>query len=128
MRLLLDTQALFWWVTAHPRLSPNADTAIRTSFGEVHVSGATAWEIAIKVGSGKWSEAEDLINDFEAQIAAEHFLMVPILVPLVRLAGALPGQHRDPFDRLLVAQAMTEGLTLVTADKQLTGLGGAVLW
>ena len=89
---------------------------------------ATAWEMAIKVGIGKWPEAAALVDDFEAKIALPGFRLLPISVPHVRAAGLMQSPHRDPFDRLLAAQAMTEGLTLVTADTRLAALGAAVLW
>jgi PIN domain nuclease of toxin-antitoxin system len=84
--------------------------------------------MAIKVGQGKWLAAVELIDDFETIAAAEAFRLLPITVAHVRAAGRLSAPHRDPFDRLLAAQAGVEGLTLVTADARLAGLGAQILW
>ena len=92
------------------------------------MSIASAWELAIKVGNGKWPEATAILNDLEAQLATESFYLLPITVAHARLAGMLRAAHRDPFDRLLAAQAQIEGLTLVTADPKLHGLGAPILW
>jgi PIN domain nuclease of toxin-antitoxin system len=128
LRTLLDTHVLFWWLTDDAQLSPKARHAIESEVAGVHVSVATAWEIAIKVGSGKWSEAAALIDNFEAEVAAEGFTMLAIEVAHARAAGLLRSIHRDPFDRMLVAQAMIEELTLVTSDRRLAELGAQCLW
>lgn len=94
----------------------------------VHVSVATAWEIAIKVGTGKWPEAAALLDNFEREVAAEGFRMLPIEVAHVRAAELSGSTHRDPFDRILVAQAVIEELTLVTSDRRLAGLSTRCLW
>ncbi len=128
MRLLLDTHALFWALTDDNLLSPAARSAIRDGTNEVLVSVANAWEIAIKVGNGKWSEAAFLIRDFEHEISTPGFSILPITIAHVREAGLMRSDHRDPFDRLLAAQARIEGLSLVTADSRLSALGAPVLW
>jgi PIN domain nuclease of toxin-antitoxin system len=128
MKLLLDTHTLVWAIRGDPQLSKAAQAAIKSKGGDVRVSVVSAWEIAIKVGLGKWPEAEKLLNDFEAAIAGPAFALVPISVDHVRTAGLLRAAHRDPFDRLLAAQATIEGLTLVTSDPKMTGLGAPVLW
>ena len=89
---------------------------------------ATAWEMAIKVGIGKWPEAAALVDDFEAKSALPGFRLLPISVPHVRAAGLMQSPHRDPFDRLLTALAQIEGLTLVTADAKLASLSAPTLW
>lgn len=83
--------------------------------------------MAIKVGVGKWPEAAMLVNDFETQMTTERFMVLPITLDHVRTAGLLQAAHRDPFDRLLASQAQIEGMTLVTADPKLHGLGAAIL-
>jgi PIN domain nuclease of toxin-antitoxin system len=128
VKLLLDTHTLVWWIRASPRLSVTARQEISTDGAEVFVSIASAWEIAIKVGLGKWEEARELIEEFEPALTAERFQILPITVAHVRSAGLMTSLHRDPFDRLLAAQAQIEGLALVTADPKLAGLGAAVLW
>jgi len=128
VRLLLDTHILVWWIKASPLLSSAAHAAISARSDEVLVSVVSAWEIAIKVGRGKWPEAQELLIEFEQAIADEGFTLLPIGVPHVRHSGLMAAAHRDPFDRLLAAQAIIEGLTLVTADPKLAGLGAARLW
>lgn len=128
MRLLLDTHTLFWWLVEKQRLSTVALAAIAAPENEVLVSVATAWEMAIKVGLGKWPEAANLVEHFESEVAAESFRIVAIRIDHARFAGLMTAAHRDPFDRLLAAQAIVEGLTLVTSDAKMTGLGAPVLW
>jgi PIN domain nuclease of toxin-antitoxin system len=128
LRLLLDTSALFWWLIDEGQLSPQAYAAIKARDDEVFVSVASAWEMAIKVGIGKWPEAQALLDDFEGLVDAEHFRLLPLSVAHARDAGLMPAPHRDPFDRLLAAQAMREGLTIVTPDIALSLLGASCLW
>jgi PIN domain nuclease of toxin-antitoxin system len=102
---------------------PHADAS-----NDVVVSVASAWEIAVKAGLGKWPEAYELLLEFETFVDLAGFELLPIAVPHARQAGLLLSVHRDPFDRLLVAQAMAEGMTLVTTDAKITGMGCQVLW
>jgi PIN domain nuclease of toxin-antitoxin system len=128
VRLLLDTNALFWWFIDEARMSPTAHNAIKAKDNEVYVSIASVWEMAIKVGIGKWPEARALLTDFEGLTRAEDFRVLPITVAHVRDAGLVRTPHRDPFDRLLAAQSMLEGLTIVTPDAALRSLGAPCLW
>ncbi len=128
MSVLLDTHTTVWWIRNDPRLSATAQALISASANEVFVSVATAWEIAIKVGLGRWPEASGLLDDFEVAVMEEGFRLLYATVPHVRAAGLMSGPHRDPFDRLLAAQAMSEGLTIVTADAKIAGLGAACAW
>jgi PIN domain nuclease of toxin-antitoxin system len=128
LKLLLDTHALFWSLTNVTRLSTDARTAIQAETNEVYISVVSAWEMAIKVGLGKWPQAQSLVDGFEREIAATSFRLLPITVAHVRAAGLMQSPHRDPFDRLLAAQATIEGLTLVTADARVRALGTAWLW
>ena len=128
MRLLLDTHALAWSILDEARLSARASFEITASGAEVFVSVASAWEIAIKVGLGKWPEADRLLSDFEQEIAKPYFRLLPITVAHVRSAGLIASPHRDPFDRLLAAQASIEGLTLVSADQRIATLGAPCNW
>jgi PIN domain nuclease of toxin-antitoxin system len=84
--------------------------------------------MAIKVGLGKWPEARTLLNDFEGVALAEGFRLLPISVAHARNAGLMQTSHRDPFDRLLAAQSLLEGLTLVTSDAAFGPLGASCLW
>jgi PIN domain nuclease of toxin-antitoxin system len=108
---LLDTHALLWWLADSPELSRRAQAAIRRS-PAVYVSAATAWEIAIKKAHGKLKAPDDL----EDALRSNRFEPLSVTVAHAWAAGALPRYHDDPFDRLLIAQARAESLTLVTRD------------
>ena len=116
MRLLLDTHLLLWVVADSPKLTAAGRAAIEGA-DEVHVSAASLWEIAIKVGLGKLPIDMDRLA---AIIEASGFLDLYVTAEHAALVAQLPHHHRDPFDRLLIAQAMTEPLVLLTADAQLT--------
>lgn len=128
MRLLVDTHVFIWWKSESPRLTRLAREALTREDATVFVSVASAWEMAIKVGSGKLPEAKELLANFETAVTEEGFELLEIQLPHVRLAGLMPSPHRDPFDRLLAAQASIEGLTLVSSDAKIAELGAAVLW
>jgi PIN domain nuclease of toxin-antitoxin system len=108
--LLLDTHALLWWLADDDRLPTTARKAIRNE-AVVNVSAGTVWEIALKRALGKLD-----IADGWYQAAFRDFTELPITAEHARRAGELPPHHRDPFDRMLIAQALVDGLTLVTAD------------
>jgi PIN domain nuclease of toxin-antitoxin system len=115
-RLLLDTHALLWFVASDAALSPSARALIEKA-DEVFVSVASAWEVAIKVGLGKLAvDAPSAEAFFEEQMRINGFAYLPIAPAHVFRAAALPQHHRDPFDRLLIAQALTEGLSFVTRE------------
>ncbi|MDE3102644.1 MAG: type II toxin-antitoxin system VapC family toxin [Chloroflexota bacterium] len=118
MRLLLDTQAFLWAVEALERLSARARREIQDPSNEVLVSAATAWEIAIKVGIGDLELPDDPQRFVPDQIDANAFTPLAVLVRHALKVADLPRIHKDPFDRLLVAQASVDGLALVTADEQ----------
>ncbi|MDQ3662720.1 MAG: type II toxin-antitoxin system VapC family toxin [Actinomycetota bacterium] len=119
MRLLLDTHVLLWWLSNDPSLPPEAESAIADPGATVFVSAASAWEIAIKQALGKL----DAPNDLENQVEVNRFEALPITISHAYSAGALPRHHDDPFDRMLVAQALAEGLTIVTRDSRLSRYG-----
>lgn len=112
MQLLLDTRALLWWLAGDPRLGPKARARIGTGEARVFVSAVSAWEIAHKRAAGKIDAAWDI----RAEVEEEGFLELSIDLEHTIIAAELPRHHADPFDRILVAQAQTEGLWLVTAD------------
>ena len=128
MMLLLDTHAAVWALLGVPRLSPSARQAIEATDASVVVSVVSVWEIAIKVGLSKWPEATPLLETIEAQLERAQFRLLPITIPHVRAAGLMSSPHRDPFDRLLAAQAQIEGFTLVTADPKVQSLGAPWMW
>lgn len=113
MRLLLDTHALLWWL-ADEELAASAREAIADPANEVAVSAASAWEISIKKSLGKLVAPDDL----EDQVQASGFAPLPITLAHGLAAGQLPRHHEDPFDRMLIAQAIGEGMTVVTRDKR----------
>ena len=127
MTILLDSHALYWWVTNNTRLSSRARTAI-TEESEVWVSAVVAWEVTNKVRSGRWPEARMLAERFFEIVDDEEFIPLPLNLQHAHLAGAMPGRHRDPFDRMLAAQAQIENVPLVTADPVFRAFGTRVLW
>jgi PIN domain nuclease of toxin-antitoxin system len=128
VKLLLDTHTLIWWLNENPRLSALAKSAISDPNNTVHVSVATAWELSIKVGLGKLPEADEIVAKFELALADEGFSLLAISVTHVRSAGTMQSPHRDPFDRLLAAQANLEDMTLVSSDAKMATLGAPLLW
>ncbi|MHB1242911.1 MAG: type II toxin-antitoxin system VapC family toxin [Gaiellaceae bacterium] len=111
MRLLLDTNAFIWWVGDDARLGPSARSIIAEPDNDVFVSAASAWEIAIKRAKGKLG-----FGDVETELERHSFETLAIEVAHGITAGGLPPHHRDPFDRVLIAQARHESLAIVTAD------------
>jgi PIN domain nuclease of toxin-antitoxin system len=128
VRLLLDTHALIWWMVEAPALSALADAAIADPENEVFVSAASAWEVATKYRIGKLPEAGLLANDFAAAVAGEGFVELSIGIRDGDGAGRLPGLHRDPFDRMLIAQALAHSLTLISNERLFDRYGVARLW
>ena len=122
MRLLLDTHALLWWL-ADDGLTPQAQDAIADPANLVVVSAASAWEISIKKALGKLAAPDDL----EQQVRDGGFSPLPISIAHGVAAGQLPHHHEDPFDRMLIAQALAEGLTIVTRDKRFGDYGVGLL-
>lgn len=114
MRILLDTHIYLWWLQDHPKLSALAREKIMSAT-EVYVSSASIWEATIKIGIGKLVAD---IDDLVAQIAQNGFLELPVSARHAMQLRHLAEHHRDPFDRMLVAQAMCEPLRLLTADAQ----------
>jgi PIN domain nuclease of toxin-antitoxin system len=111
MNLLLDTHILLWWLSGSRRLHAVARKTIADSV-RVHVSAATAWEIAIKIALGKL----EFRGNMTEQLAMNNLLSLAVTAPHALAAGALPMYHGDPFDRMLIAQAQLESLTLMTHD------------
>lgn len=128
LELLLDTHALLWWLAEPDRLSPAAQAAIAEPANGVHVSAASGWEIATKVRLGKLPAARELLDDLPELLAAQGFQLLPITLQHGLHAGSYPMPHRDPFDRLLAAQAELAMLTLVTVDPALQAFPCQLLW
>ena len=123
-RLLLDTHVWLWWQADDKQLGPRIREAIRDA-SEVRFSAASAWEIAVKTGLGKLRLPPDA--DIDDELKHEGFAALSVTVQHAAIVRTLPALHRDPFDRMLVAQALAEGLTLVTADPALQPYGIAVI-
>src|SRR5579863_5031209 len=117
MRFLLDTHALIWCFNGSPSLSRRARLLIEDGRNEILVSAASAWEIATKVRLGKLPAGEELVSDLEAYLAQLSFATLPISFDHAVRAGRLPGEHRDPFDRMLIAQAQAENLKIISNDR-----------
>jgi PIN domain nuclease of toxin-antitoxin system len=128
VRLLLDTHAFLWWLAGHSSLPKRIRTEIDRSGSDVFVSAASAWEIATKHRLGKLPEAELVATDIMLYIDSQQFTPLAVSVAHGQIAGALPGHHRDPFDRMLVAQAMVEDLVLVSNEKAFESYGVKRLW
>ena len=128
MRLLLDTHALIWWLTDSRRLSESVRQAIFDTSNEKLISAATAWEIATKHRLGKLPKADDLALDVTGTIARQSFEELPISVDDAARAGALPGPLRDPFDRMLIAQALSRNLVLISNESLFDRYGVRRLW
>lgn len=128
MRLLLDTHTLIWWLTEDSSLPASARKLIGSRNSEVLVSAASAWEIATKVRLGRLDVAVDLARDFGRYLTRERFESLSISTEHGIRAGSLAGSHKDPFDRMLVAQAQIESLAIVSNDALLDGSGVSRLW
>ena len=128
MRLLLDTHVLIWAVNDPRQLTRSAANAITAPSNETFVSAASVWEIAIKAKTGRLKLAaspRDFVTQAQAQLSAA---LLPVLADHALATYALPAVHRDPFDRLLVAQALQENLVLVTHDAHMSKYPATVLW
>ena len=126
--LLLDTHAFLWWLDGDPSLSARAKAAIATDPTKVYVSGASAWEISTKARIGKLPDALDVAADVGGCIARQGFHPLAVTVAHGQRAGALPGPLKDPFDRMLIAQAMLDGLHLVSIQQSFDAYGVLRLW
>jgi PIN domain nuclease of toxin-antitoxin system len=122
--LLVDSHALLWWRGDHRRLSVRAHEAIEDPDISLFFSAASIWEIAIKRAQGKLKTPGDLLETMEQR----GFVELPVLSRHAIRAGALPPLHGDPFDRMIVAQAQSEGLTVVTRDPRIAAYDVPVLW
>ena len=122
-RLLLDTHVLLWWLSDDPQLGQTTRQVIADPRNDVYISAASTWEISIKRSLGKLSAPEDM----DSIIDNEGFDKLPISLFHGDQAGILPGHHKDPFDRMLVAQAQSEGLVVVTNDEKITRYGIRVM-
>ncbi len=128
MRLLLDTNAFLGFVLDEPNLGKRAREVIGDAANDVEVSPATLWEIAIKIRLGKYALPEPFEPFVERQLSVNHFALLPIEPKHLAILTTLPFHHRDPFDRLLVAQAMVEDIPLFSNDAALEAYPIERIW
>jgi len=128
VRLLLDTHTFIWWFAGNARLSASARQAIADEDNDVLISAASAWEIATKYRARRLPDAKGLAEDIAGHIADENFEGLPITVADAALAGALQGSLRDPFDRILIAQALARNLVLISIETLFDQYGVRRLW
>ena len=128
MRALLDTHTFLWWITDHAQLSHRAKTFMQSGTNELLLSAASAWELAIKTQLGRlqWSESPERF--IPKQMALNGITPLPIALHHALHIHTLPGLHRDPFDRMLVAQAQLEHVPLVTADPLIAQYEVKIIW
>ena len=128
MRLLLDTHTLLWWLDGDRRLSKRVRLLVADESNTVYVSAASGWEITTKARLGKLPGAIEVAADVAGCVAGQSFVPLDITLLHAQRAGSLPGPHRDPFDRMLIAQAQLEGLPVASDDAVFDGYGVARLW
>ncbi len=127
-RALLDTHALLWWLSDDPSLSKRARTFISQTTNVAIVSAASAWEVATKARLGKLPSAEDLVADFVGYLERERFEPLSMSTEHAIRAGLLPGPHKDPFDRMLIAQAQAESVPVISIDPVFDHYGVRRIW
>lgn len=127
-RLLLDTHAFLWWINNDPAFAPKAKRAIASTKNECYVSAASCWEIAIKASLGKLQLSKSVEPFMTEQLAENGFTLLPIELRHAARVEHMPFHHRDPFDRLLIAQAIAENLVIVSADRIFLKYGVEILW
>ncbi|RLB35626.1 MAG: type II toxin-antitoxin system VapC family toxin [Deltaproteobacteria bacterium] len=128
MRYLLDTHAFLWFITNDKRLSETAHRIIRDRNNEIFFSAASAWEISIKTALGRLSIEGDLEPFLVGQLVENGFLSLPVTVPHAARVFTLPDIHKDPFDRILVSQAGTENMPLITRDPMVRQYDIEAVW
>jgi len=128
LRVLLDTHALLWWLSDDIALTRSARKTIADTRNTLIVSAASAWEIGTKVRLGTLPTANDLAADFSAQLERDGFELMAISAEHAVRAGLLPGPNKDPFDRMLIAQAQAENLPLISNETLFEGYGIRRIW
>jgi PIN domain nuclease of toxin-antitoxin system len=128
MKALMDTQVFLWWIVDDPRLSSPARKVITDGNNELYFSAASAWEIAIKaqIGRLKLSEKPEIL--IPEQLARNAFESLPINIRHALHVFNLPEHHRDPFDRIIISQAIIEGLNIITSDREFSKYPVEVIW
>lgn len=125
---LLDTHVLLWWLFDDPKLSEPARSIIRTPENTIIVSSASGWEISTKSRLGKLPHAGSVARELPVLLRRARMQVLPITMKHALAAGALPGPHRDPFDRMLIAQGQIEQLPIVTSDREFKNYPVNLIW
>jgi len=128
MRILLDTHTALWMVNEHEKLSPAAKTLLHNDEHTLFISMASLWEMAIKVSLGKLSELDGGMSVFMAKMEIMPIELFPITTDHIRMVESLPFVHRDPFDRLIIATAMADNMTILTADSNIPKYNVPCTW
>jgi PIN domain nuclease of toxin-antitoxin system len=128
MNYLLDAHALIWFLAGDSRLGSNALASIHDTRNNLFVSPATLWEISIKDSLGKLTLPKSFDQLFPSSLETADILILPILMPHLHQHRALPFHHNDPFDRLVIAQALVEDITLISCDSEFPAYGVKLLW
>ena len=128
MRILLDTHAFLWWNADDPQLSLTAKNTIADPDNTIYISVVSAWEIIIKIGTGKLSLPENPEIYIPNRIASNQFETLPILMTHILKISRLEKFHKDPFDRLLIAQSLVEDLSIITIDDQISRYPVKTIW
>ena len=128
MRLLLDTHTALWLFNDYDKLSPKAKSILLDTTNELFISIVSAWEIAIKRSVGKLTDFPDGVKIFLAEIEASQMEMITILPQYVEKVEELPLMHRDPFDRIIIATALREKMTIITADENIHQYDVKCIW
>jgi len=128
VQLLLDTHAFLWWLVGEAALSAKARKAVADQRNAVYVSAASAWEIATKHRLGKLPGVAAIVHNLQGTLTDQNFIGLPIDIEHAQVAGALPGPLRDPFDRMLIAQAALENLVLVSNEQAFESYAVRRLW
>jgi len=128
MRALLDTHTFIWWITDDPRLSPRVREIIGNGKNELFLSAASGWEMAIKAKLGRLQLSDSLERFIPEQMALNAIESLPVKMSHALHVYKLPDHHRDPFDRMLIAQAQLENMPILTVDPQISRYPVKVIW
>jgi len=128
MRGLLDTHTFLWWITENSRLSTNIYSILSDGDNELYLSAASGWEIAIKAGLGRLQLPANPEKFIAEQVQINSIIVLPIQMSHALYVYSLPAHHNDPFDRMLIAQAKLEDLTILTADPLIAKYDVKIIW
>jgi len=128
MKYLLDTHAFSWFVSDDNRLSPRARSTIKNNHNEIYFSAASAWEMSIKIRLGRLTIEEELEPFIVKQLAENNFSTLPITIFHSIYTSKLPDIHKDPFDRMIIAQSKVENMSLISKDKNIKKYKVPIVW